>query len=106
MTSTKSKSNNLKYCKCQLEGQQIYTIFSNLDLHDWKGNALPRSLVSRPHMKNQKGAWSHLQTFLYVLIQHIMQQMRAYVITCLASYGINEQILLQTNLVKQEYVVA
>ena len=30
------------------------------------------SLVPRPHPKIGKGAWSHLQTILYVLSQHIM----------------------------------
>ena len=35
-------------------------------------NMCTYSLALRPHPKIGKGAWSHLQTILYVLSQHIM----------------------------------
>ena len=35
------------------------------------------SLVPRPRPKIGKEAWCHLQTFLYVLNQHVMQQLHA-----------------------------
>ena len=41
-------------------------------MHVIKCSRLSPSLIPRPHPKKQEMAWSHLQTFSYVLSQHIM----------------------------------
>ena len=50
--------------------------------HQVSNSTCQVALSPGPTQKIGKGAWSHLQTFLYVLSQHIMQQLRGPYVTC------------------------